>query len=492
MSIEEIFNLGEEALIIEQLKKRATPLPSYDKLIADWEPDKHDVMDKEKRPDNVRIKKDKWTDSKGVEHPAETEPDPVNRIPLPLEQDIVNIHTAFTVGTEPKLNCAPSNDEEKELFTVIQTIGKKNKLKYHNKRVVRSWLSEKEVAEYWYVVKDDSFWKKTLAKIKNAIGLKAKAQYKLKVAIWSPFRGDKLYPLKDEFGDLIAFSREYKVKVDSTTEITYFMAVTDTKVYKWKLDADWQRIDEFSHGFSKIPVIFTDRKETLCQKIKKIRERIETLLSNYADCIDYNFFPRLVMEGEVIGNPTKENGQMIKIDSDGTGGQKVYYLTWNQTPESVKLELENLMEKAYSLTNTPRISFENLKGTGSALSGVSFRYVFMGMHMAVENHAESLGEYLQRRYNFLISAVGSLNSQYLKASETLDIEPEIVPYMIDDMDSKIKSALDATGQPIASLRTGVVLAGIVDESVVDEEVKKIEEEQKNKTQESAFPMAEVA
>lgn len=33
-------------------------------------------------------------------------------------------------------------------------------MRYNNKRIVRSWLSETEVAEYWYVVKDDSFWRK--------------------------------------------------------------------------------------------------------------------------------------------------------------------------------------------------------------------------------------------------------------------------------------------------------------------------------------------
>lgn len=491
MKIEEIFALPDEADKIAQLKKRVTPLPDFDRLMADWNPDRHDVMDPEKRPDGRKIKKDEWEDDNGKMHPAETEPDPVNRITLPLEQDIVNIHTAFTVGTEPALNCTPSNDEEKELFSVINSIDRKNKIKYHNKRVVRSWLSETDVAEYWYTVKDDSFWTKILSKIKNAIGLSSKAQYKLKVAIWSPFRGDKLYPLFDEFGDMIAFSREYKVRADSTTEIKYFTAVTKDMVYKWKEDADWILVDAFKHGFPKLPVIYANRKNPLCHEIKRIRERLEKLLSNYADCIDYNFFPRLVMEGEVTGRPTKENGQMIKIDSDGTGGQKVYYLTWNQTPDSVKLELENLMEKAYSLTNTPRISFENLKGLGQQ-SGVSFKFTFMGTHMAVENHAETIGEYLQRRYNFLISAVGSLNSQYLKASQTLDIEPEIVPYMIDDLDSKIKSALDATGQPVASLRTGVLLAGIVDEDKVDEEVSQIEEESKIRAQESAFPSANVA
>ena len=40
----------------------------------------------------------------------------VNRISIQLEQDIVNIQTAFTVGTEPSMDCTPTDDDEKKLL----------------------------------------------------------------------------------------------------------------------------------------------------------------------------------------------------------------------------------------------------------------------------------------------------------------------------------------------------------------------------------------
>jgi hypothetical protein len=55
--------------------------------------------------------------------------------------------------------------------------------------------------------------------------------YKLKSVIWSPFRGDTLYPFFDETGNLLAVSRRYKVKYADLQEIEYFMTVTDEKVY---------------------------------------------------------------------------------------------------------------------------------------------------------------------------------------------------------------------------------------------------------------------
>lgn len=487
MTLQEIFALPTEAEKIIELKKRVTPLPNYKSLMADWDPKLHDVMNPEKRKDGKKLKMPEVRNELGViTTKAEFETDPVNRIPMPIEQDETNIHTAFTVGTEPKLLCEPNSDQEKELLSIIKQIEKKNKVKYLNKKAVRSWLSETEVAEYWYTIKDDSFWTKVMSAVLKVFS-KSNAVYKLKVAVWSPFRGDSLYPLFDDQGDLVAFSRGYKIKVDETTEKEYFMTMTKDQVYKWDIETGaMSKGHPFKHGFEKMPITYMYRPETLCEKIKPVRERIETLLSNYADCIDYNFFPKLVLEGELNGVPTKGNGDMIKLEANSTGTPKVYYLTWNQTPESVKLELEYLWEKAYSLTNTPRISMENLKGIGQQ-SGIAFKFTFMGAHMAVENHAEVVGEYLQRRYNFLVSAVGTLNTTYTKAAQTIDIEVEIVPYMIDDLTARISNAVAAVQGGIATTEQGVIMAGLTD--AVEDTVKEIEDASAKKAELNNFPNA---
>ena len=98
----------------------------------------------------------------------------------------------------------------------------------------------------------------------------------------------------------------------------------------------------------------------------------------------------------------------------------------------------------------------------------------MGTNLAVDNHAEVIGEHIQRRYNFLVAAVGDLNADYYTASRTIDIETSIQPFTVDDIAEKIRNASDACGKPIASLRTGVMMAGLVND--VDDEVKQIEEE----------------
>lgn len=475
-TLEEIFALPSEAEKIDSLKKgRRTPEPNVSKLLDDWDPDRHDIMDENKRPESKVIAEEAKVDPRtGKTIPPIYKKDdiaPTNRIPLPIEQNFTNIHTAWAVGNNPKVDCEPNNDSEKELLKIVERINKKNKMRFNNKRIVRSWFAETEVAEYWYKVQDTGFWTKMLASIKKTIGIASNKRYKLKCAIWSPFRGDKLYPYFDDKGDYLALSREYIVRDADGTETTYFMTVTDKKVYRWKMGTNWEALPTFVHGFEKNPTIYSHRDRPLCHNIRKIRHRLETLMSNFADCVDRHFFPYLILEGEINGVPQKSGkNRMIKI----TNGGKVYYLNWDQASDAVKLELQELWEKAHTLTNTPNISMESLRGLGDIPSGRAFQMLFMGANLEMDNHAEVIGEHIQRRYNFLVSAVGSLNSDYYKASQTIDVDVALQPFTINDMAEKIKNAMDACGKPIASLRTGVMMAGLVDN--VDDEIKEIEDQ----------------
>ncbi|WP_366938415.1 phage portal protein [uncultured Phocaeicola sp.] len=136
--------------------------------------------------------------------------------------------------------------------------------------------------------------------------------------------------------------------------------------------------------------------------------------------------------------------------------------------------------KIYGLTNTPRISFDSLKGTGNAVSGVAFDYVFMSTHLNVENLNETVGEFMQRRANFLVSALGSLNSNLEEASETIDIDVQMQPYRLEDLSEKIDTALKAKNGELWSQQRAITFVGNIDN--VLEEVEQIKEEQAEKQQ----------
>lgn len=480
--INEVLALQDIDQKIYYLKKgRKTDLPDVVKLYNDWNPNRHEIVtDEEKYPKiKVTLKPEKkYTDpTTGREYtePAQTKMVDPNRIALPIEQDIVNIQTAFTVGTEPILDCKPETSEE-GLLAALKQVFKKNKIKYQNKKAVRAWLAEQEVAEYWYVVEDNGFWERLRRSIAGIFGV-SKPAYRLKSALWSPFRGDKLYPFFDDNGDLVALSREYKRKDLDDQEILCFMTITQDRVYQWEMTDGWQEVSAFRHGFGKMPVIYMYRPSAYCEKIKTLRVRLEKLLSNYADCIDYHFFPILMLFGDVQQLSGELKNRIIELTGMNANAQ---YLTWNQVPETVKFEVETLLSQIYGLTNTPRISFDSLKGTGNAVSGVAFDYVFMSTHLNVENINETVGEFMQRRVNFLVSALGSVNPRLKEPSETIDIDVQMQPYRLENLSDKIDTALKAKNGEIWSQQHAITFVGNVD-NVLDE-VEQIKEEQAEKQQ----------
>lgn len=478
-AIDEIFALPtwEERITLIKNSRR-TPMPDVKELKECWFPDKHAVNDPKKRKDMKTLVKDSYFDTKGKEHPAEFEDEPVARISLPIEQDIVNIHVAFSVGNEPQLKTDTEDEKELDLLRVVKGICKDNKLRFQNKREMRAWLSEKEVCEYWYRVEVSGFWRKMWKKIASLAGIKVQPKYKLRMQIWSPFRGDRLYPIFSDNGqDYLGIGREYEYKLPDQSMMHCFMLVTDEWVYQIQNNnSPWQESEgyPFKHGFAKNPTLYSGRPEELCHNIKGARESLENLTSDYSDAIKMNFFPKLILEGDLANGGAESIGKshLLKI----TGGGKAYYLDWHQTSDMVKTQLDNLLVRCYSLTNTPLISFDQLKGTGQFPSGTAFDFMFMATLFAVDRHWEDMGEFFQRRINFLISAAGTLVPALKEASETLDVEVEQRPYRIEDLSKRITDAANGVSQHVLSRKQGVMLVGIADEYA--DEIEQIEKDMK--------------
>lgn len=380
----------------------------YQECFEAWDLGSHEVFNKSVRPDDkIMVRDEHWEDGKLI--PAVLEDMEVNRIGYPMEQDIVRKHTTFTVGREPILDCQPKTATESQMLEYLRQVSHDNKLKYHNKRVVSSWLSECMVAEYWWVDPETR---------------------ELKVELWSPFRGDKLVPEKDSRGKLVSFYRFYVTKDADGREQQWGCHITPTEVQTYLLvRSEWvlQRDKSFLHGFEKIPVVYMDRDKPLCDVIKTLRSRIEMVWSNSADCNDYHYAPKQIITGDIEvmnSNPTGRH-KTIKLENGGD----IKMLTWDQSSEMVTAEVEKLEETAYQIMNTPRMSPKEISSTG-ATSGEAFKYVFAGIRLAVETHEEDVGEYLQRRVNFLLHALSKIHPE-LSEAEGMRVSPILVPYQVD-------------------------------------------------------------
>ncbi|MBN2660804.1 MAG: phage portal protein [Tannerellaceae bacterium] len=491
MKIEQIVSSEIVTHIIDELKsKRYYAQPDIEKAKKGLDPLLHDVFDPLKRPDKT-VKVD--AEDGGTKKVITTEEsaiglrkEPVARIAIAIQKLIVKRAVAFLFGNPVELEAEADNDNQKAVLKALKRILYDIKSDSFNRKIARQVFSCTEVAEYWYPVPVAKTWTGKTLKNKvtdffnNIIGNKYhltygfKTGYKLKAAIFSPLLGDTLYPYFDEGGDMIAFSREFTRTDEKNVARTFFETYTDEEQMMWELTGDGiEEVEGYPRKIEigKIPIVYGRQSELEWQDVQVLIDRLEKLLSNFADTNDYHASPKIFVKGELLGFAKKgESGAIIQGDKDAEAS----YLAWQHAPESVKLEIETLLRLIYTLTQTPDIAFDSVKGIG-AVSGVALKLLFMDAHLKAADKMEIFDEYLQRRVNIIKAFIGKMNTQLAIDADNLVVEPEITPYMIEDEKTRIDLLVTANGgKPVVSQQRSVELAGLANDA--EEDFKQIESE----------------
>lgn len=443
-------------MISELKSSRFIPQPDVEEAKKALNPKLHDVNDPIKRPDK-RVKVDADNDADSAQKVITTDGEAVNfrtekvaRVAIALQKLIIKRAVSFCFGNPPKYNATPQNDNEQAVLYALNRILVDVKSKSMNRKIARAIFGFKECAEYWYTV--------PVNKSHSKYGFPA--QHKLRCALFSPEYGDTLYPYFDETGDMVAFSRAFSRKDDNGNAVDYFETFTDKEHWLWMNGANGY---EAAPGYpkpiaiGKIPVIYGHQPYFETEDVDKLIDRLEHLLSNFADTNDYHASPKIFTTGQINGWSKKgESGAVI----EGEEGATMQYVSWQNAPESVKLEIETLLKLIYTISQTPDISFDAVKGLG-AISGVALKLLFMDAHLKVQDKGEIFDDYLQRRVNVILAYIGQINTTLEKDCENIIVEPELVPYMLVDELEELNYWLTANGnKPVISQEESVEGAGI--------------------------------
>jgi len=456
MKIEEVTQKTDIAESIAVIRKTAREL-DVEVLKAQYSVKSHETM-------NPAVRKKK-TIKKAENSSSLVE---VNRLAFPLQKRIVNSSVSFTFGSPVLLECEAKSEQEKLVLHAVARVLFDNKSGSLNRRMARNLFRSTEVAECWFPVPVGASEDST----HETYGFKSSV--KLRCKLFSPWLGDKLMPVFSAIGDMIAFGREYSREDDGKKTI-YFEAYTDDETVVWVQKGQlWSEASRTPNAGSKIPIVYASQEEPEWADVQYSIERLETLLSNFADTNDYHASPKIFIEGKITGFSQKgETGAILQGDI----GTKASYLSWDHAPESIKLEIETLLRFIYSFSQTPDISFESVKGLGQ-ISGEALKMLFIDAHLKVQEKREVLDEYLQRRVNLLLNFIGVIDPSLKKVTDNLEIVPEIVPFVINDAKNLIDRMVSANGgKPILSQRTSIAVSGLVED--VDAEYKLILEEQAN-------------
>lgn len=436
---------GDGNDLISELKAhRYTPQPDVAEARKALDPDLHDVNNPILRPDKkVRIDDDTQGESAqkvitvdGEETNMRTEK--VARIAVAIQKLIIKRAVSFCFGNPPDYNVTPLNENQQTIVKALQRILYDVKSNSLNRKIGRAIFGYKECAEYWYTVEHPH----------TKYGFPAK--HKLRCTLFSPEYGDTLYPYFDETGDMVAFSRSFSRKDTKLNAIDYFETFTDTEHWLWRNGTNGHEVVEGyprKVAIGKIPVIYGYQPYFETEDVNKLIDRLETLLSNFADTNDYHAAPKIFVTGQINGWSKKgESGSVI----EGEEGATMNYVSWQNAPESVKLEIETLLKLIYTITQTPDISFDSVKGIG-AVSGIALKLLFMDAHLKVQDKREVFDEYLQRRVNVILAYIALLNTMLEKDCEEIEIEPELVPYILTSEKDELDYWMTANGnKPVVS------------------------------------------
>jgi len=287
---------------------------------------------------------------------------------------------------------------------------------------------------------------------------------------------DTLWPLFDEYDDLIALSFGYaRVSGDITTE--YFDTFTQDQHIKWTMeDNAWIETVREDITLQKIPAVYISRPTPIWEDESENIYEMEWSLSRNGNYIRKNSKPIVAVfadeaiatrpEGEEKSNEDRDVFQYPK-------GSDVKYITWAQATDSLKFQVETIKNAFFTSLQLPDISYESMKT--SPMSGEARKMLFIDAHMKVKDESGRWLEALDREINVIKAFMKSMLPGREKDIDGLQVETSITPYTINDDKDTVGNLSTATGgKPIMSQKTAIKQLGWVDDA--DAEMKEIQNE----------------
>lgn len=417
-----------------------------------------------------------------------TELVPVTRIALPYQEYLTATANAFLTGGKVKIIADAETDAEKATLKKLLEIWKDEKLAFKNSQIGQAIYSETEAVEIWYT---------------KVTGEGNKKEYELKCNIYTPSMGYKLIPIYDEYTSLLAFARQYTTKRDGV-EVAHLDVYTKDAIWRYEQkDGDrigWQivpfkeatdempLVSEMKIPYGKIPVVFYQINKPIWKNVQSSIERLEISKSNHSDQNDYTGSPILAASGTIKGFSTKgQTGKVVELE----GGADLKYITADGAPDSVKMEQEGLKDDIHTLTQTPNLSFSELSKISGQLSAPIMDRMLTGSHLKAKQMQQgAYGEGIQRRINFLITAISNIFPD-CKGGQTLRAEAEFDLFRIGENTEIVDVIMKMSGNAqILSTEEAIKLNPYSENPT--ETMEKIKEEQTEKAKVEAAKVEKAA
>lgn len=448
--------------LIQSLKEKSVTVPLWSYLRKQFNPNEHEILS-----DNINLR-DKHKKDGTVEKSS--------RLSIGLERLLVRRMSEFMFSIPVKRIYHNTEDDEqkKAIAKAIESIFKYSRISTFNLSRSKDFFACCEIFTLWYTVKSPN----------TLYGFKS--DYKIKCKTFSPKDGTQLYPIFDEYGDLIVFSYQYDVTIENKT-VVYFESYTATQHFKWKQGNNgWELVnDPEDIIIGKIPGVYLFREEALYSEVVDIRKEIEYTLSRNSNVISYNSAPILKVVGEIAGEEKK--GDDYRLFRMQQGGD-VNYVTWPQSIQAITTQIAELKELFWNLTQMPDISFSNMQKLGNI--GYDARETLLtDAHLKVGDESGPWMEFFERETNVIKAFLKVMNTDWANLIDDIEVEHIITPFIQRNEQSEIQKRMTANGgKPIESQRESIQRYGRSQDP--DETLRQIREEEIESTQNSVSDIFE--
>ena len=454
-TLNEIFEAGRDATqVVADLKKKTIVVIPWSMLEKEYDPKKHPVM--------TDVAYNAKSDKKGKDRK-------VTRVILPWQKLAVKRMGSLAFGIPVKRIYKPKDDTQKEAAAILESIYKRNHINSVNLERAKFLYASCEVVTIWYTQEVEG----------GATYAGVSTKYKLRCKNYSPMKGDSLYPLFDEYDDMVALSVEYTRDEDGT-KVTYFETYTADAHYRWRMDGAKATEDMAPEPIKigKINGIYGHRDLPVWEEQSENVFEAEWTYSYNGNYVRKNSRPNWVVfadpQDKVKVGQEKDDDRLGRNVLKYPANAKAEYKTWDQSIESIKFHTSELKNNFFMGLQLPDMSMESMKAT--PMSGEARKMLFIDCQMKVLDESGIWIEYFDREMSVVKAFAEKTFPRYAEAIRTLEVENVITPYTIRDEGERITNYSNATGgKPVMSQRTAVSRLGMVDD--VDEEIKLMEQEE---------------
>lgn len=368
------------------------------------------------------------------------------KLVLQYPKKIVESAVAFLFGVP--VSVTKKTEEGDEAFTYLKDA--LDDLKWHssNRKLSRILFTQRRAAKLFFIKNPKDLLKRKIATL-----------------ILSEENGT-FYPNFADNGDMDAFLRRYTKDVLVEGEIEkqeVYELYTAEKISMGDLIEDEWVETSTPNIFGKIPVIYYEQKKEEWWDGDTLIDRQELSVSELVDTNQYFGSPIAKMFGNVTGMSEKgDQGKLLKCemktDSDGkTQKSDVEYLTWDQTPGSMKMQFEMIHDFIHSFTQTADISFNAmLKNKPGNISGAALQFLMLDPVLKSMNKQELFDTNLLRELSVIMSILGTMEVSHASDYETMKFLLQFNSVLPSNLEEVIDTLAVATGnKPSMSQETAV-------------------------------------